>query len=353
MPRRAPRCHARAVRTARTGSRRCSQHGPAARCPPGPPPRETRGVIHEVDSALRALIEREATGTRDVEVVFDAPDQGLGGPAQRAHHRRLPLRHPRGPAPPGARAAQRVRRRPARQRPAPAAAATSSSPTWSPPGRSGPRTSTGCSPSLLACFLRHEALPAGPARPGRSPSSGCSVPLTIALPPPEDRSFADVWSALGGELKPSLDVVVSAPTWTGRVYPVGRTALEHRPRCRWVASTRLAAARDVPQPRRGGRPATAAAADAPARPAPRGSRGSGRGDRCLRPPARPARRTSRSGSGWPSSTGARTTRPRTTRSAGSTSTTRPSTGSWPGPTPLPGASASVRRARWIRRRRAR
>ena len=43
--------------------------------------------------------------------------------------------------------------------------------------------------------------------------------MTIALPPPEDRSFADVWSALGGELKPSLDIVVSAPTWTGRVYP--------------------------------------------------------------------------------------------------------------------------------------
>jgi hypothetical protein len=40
----------------------------------------------------------------------------------------------------------------------------------------------------------------------------------IALPPPEDRSFADVWSALGGELKPSLDLVVCAPTDTGRRY---------------------------------------------------------------------------------------------------------------------------------------
>jgi hypothetical protein len=38
------------------------------------------------------------------------------------------------------------------------------------------------------------------------------------LPPPEDRSFADVWSALGGELKPSLDLVVCAPTDTGRRY---------------------------------------------------------------------------------------------------------------------------------------
>jgi hypothetical protein len=37
------------------------------------------------------------------------------------------------------------------------------------------------------------------------------VPMTVALPPPEDRSFADVWTALGGELKPSIDLVVSSP----------------------------------------------------------------------------------------------------------------------------------------------
>jgi hypothetical protein len=41
------------------------------------------------------------------------------------------------------------------------------------------------------------------------------------LPPPEDRGFADVWSALGGELKPSIDVVVSAPINTGQQFEVG------------------------------------------------------------------------------------------------------------------------------------
>nr|BFE49320.1 hypothetical protein GCM10017745_27470 [Saccharothrix mutabilis subsp. capreolus] len=45
--------------------------------------------------------------------------------------------------------------------------------------------------------------------------------MTVALPPPEDRAFADVWTALGGELKPSLDVVVSAPVDSGRVFPAG------------------------------------------------------------------------------------------------------------------------------------
>jgi len=43
----------------------------------------------------------------------------------------------------------------------------------------------------------------------------------VALPPPEDRAFADVWSALGGELKPSLDVVVIAPVDTGVLFPAG------------------------------------------------------------------------------------------------------------------------------------
>jgi hypothetical protein len=74
--------------------------------------------------------------------------------------------------------------------------------------------------SLLACFLRHEALPEELVG-GALAEMGLSVPLTIALPPPEDRSFADVWSALGGELKPSLDLVVAAPTWTGRVFEAG------------------------------------------------------------------------------------------------------------------------------------
>ena len=51
--------------------------------------------------------------------------------------------------------------------------------------------------------------------------TGLEVPVTVGLPPPEDRAFADVWSALGGELKPSLDVVVVAPVQTGVVYPAG------------------------------------------------------------------------------------------------------------------------------------
>ena len=71
---------------------------------------------------------------------------------------------------------------------------------------------------------------------------GIPVPMTIALPPPEDRAFADVWSALGGELKPSLDIVVSAPVETGQTLrgrPAGHGAAAAVDRGR----RRLAAAR--------------------------------------------------------------------------------------------------------------
>ena len=58
------------------------------------------------------------------------------------------------------------------------------------------------------------------------PSSNLPVPLTVGLPPPEDRGFADVWSALGGELKPSIDVVVSAPINTGQRMELGPPVTE-------------------------------------------------------------------------------------------------------------------------------
>ena len=41
--------------------------------------------------------------------------------------------------------------------------------------------------------------------------SDLPVIINVALPVPADRNIADVWSAMGGELKPSLDLVVTAP----------------------------------------------------------------------------------------------------------------------------------------------
>ncbi len=63
---------------------------------------------------------------------------------------------------------------------------------------------------LLTCLLRQDAIPEALLTAAMADSRR-PVILSIGLPPPEDRAFADVWSALGGELKPSLDLVVTAP----------------------------------------------------------------------------------------------------------------------------------------------
>ena len=78
---------------------------------------------------------------------------------------------------------------------------------------------------LLRCFLKHDALP-DELVVGQLAETGLVVPVTVGLPPPEDRAFADVWSALGGELKPSLDIVVIAPVETGIVFEAGPPALQ-------------------------------------------------------------------------------------------------------------------------------
>lgn len=63
--------------------------------------------------------------------------------------------------------------------------------------------------AVLTGLLGHEVL--APAGSGALARLGVPIPLTVAAPPQETRSLADIWSALGGDLKPSLDVVVTAP----------------------------------------------------------------------------------------------------------------------------------------------
>ncbi|MGX5697325.1 DUF4255 domain-containing protein, partial [Agromyces soli] len=74
--------------------------------------------------------------------------------------------------------------------------------------------------ALMRCFLRYDAVPEAFVVDTLA-ETGLPAWLSVALPPPEDRAFADVWSSLGGELKPSLDVVVTAPITTGVVYRIG------------------------------------------------------------------------------------------------------------------------------------
>ena len=176
-------------------------------------------MIHEVDSALAALIEREATGTRGVDVVFDAPTKEWAGRRNAPtvdvylYDIREDLRRRERGLLNEYDGAQHVT---ARHLPPRYFKLSYLVTAWT----QRPEDEHRLLSSLLACFLRHESLPAELVT-GSLADLGMPVAVSIALPPPEDRSFADVWTALGGELKPSLDVVISAPTWTGRVYEAG------------------------------------------------------------------------------------------------------------------------------------
>jgi hypothetical protein len=78
--------------------------------------------------------------------------------------------------------------------------------------------------SLLACFLKSDRLPDDVLTDSLA-AQPYAIRTTIALPPPKDRALADLWSALGGELKPSLDLVVTAPFDAGRVLAAGPPVL--------------------------------------------------------------------------------------------------------------------------------
>jgi hypothetical protein len=190
-----------------------------SRCRTGRDKGRLKLVISEVDSALHALIEREAIGRGEVEVVFDAPTKEWAGRRNsptidvylydiredmrrrergllneydenvRVIARHLPPRHFK---------------------------LSYLLTAWT----QRPEDEHRLLSALLSCFLRFDALPED-VLTGSLAELGLPVPVTVALPPPEDRAFADVWSALGGELKPSIDLVVSAPVDTGQRYETG------------------------------------------------------------------------------------------------------------------------------------
>lgn len=74
--------------------------------------------------------------------------------------------------------------------------------------------------ALLSGFLRNPML-APDELDGVLAETDLPVYIDVGQPPSQDRSIADVWSALGGELKASLDVVVTAPIAVKRSAPMG------------------------------------------------------------------------------------------------------------------------------------
>lgn len=64
--------------------------------------------------------------------------------------------------------------------------------------------------ALLAGLVVHPSLPTD-RLPGTLGTMRLTVPMSIAIPPVRERGISELWTALGGALKPSLDLVVTAP----------------------------------------------------------------------------------------------------------------------------------------------
>jgi hypothetical protein len=181
-------------------------------------------MIHDVDESLRALVTRDALNGSGVDVAFDAPTKDwvarrnspvvslylydiredlsrrdtawvdVRGEDGRVKERRLPPRRFR---------------------------LSYLATAWT----NRPEDEHRLLAALLSGFLRHEFFPPELLR-GSLEGEETPVLLTVALPPDDERKIADTWSALGGELKPSLDVVVIAPLNIARSIEAGPPVLE-------------------------------------------------------------------------------------------------------------------------------
>jgi hypothetical protein len=109
--------------------------------------------------------------------------------------------------------------------------------------------------SLLGCFIRHERLAPAECAGGLA-QQPVALLVTTAMPLGSDRSIADVWSALGGELKPSIDLIVTAPFVVDVAQAAGPPVLEE-PRLAIVTPN---GNEDAGGSRRSGRTAAAAKA---------------------------------------------------------------------------------------------
>lgn len=179
-------------------------------------------MIQDVDRTLRSLLERDALGGSGVGISFEAPSKAWAarqnGPMVSVYlydvredpERALPqYQEVRGEV--DGRAVVVDRRMPPRMY-----ALSYLVSAWT----KRPEDEHRLLGTLLTCLLRHPLLPIVGAEP---PSS---LRMTVADLGRKERSSAELWNAFGGELRPSLDVVVTAAVDPDRHRPVGPLVTE-------------------------------------------------------------------------------------------------------------------------------
>ncbi|WP_329455848.1 DUF4255 domain-containing protein [Streptomyces sp. NBC_01497] len=166
-------------------------------------------MIHEVDALLKGLLKGGALAGADVEVSFEAPTRDWAArrnaPAfniylfdiredvKRRERGSMDVRDERGIV---------VRRR----RPPRWFRLSYLVTAWTKLPEDEHRLLS----AALATLLPHELV--APERlPDALAALGLSVPVAVSGIQAETRSLAEIWTALGGALKPSLDLVVTVP----------------------------------------------------------------------------------------------------------------------------------------------
>jgi hypothetical protein len=181
-------------------------------------------MIHDVDEALRALFVRDVLDGTDVEVRFDAPTKDWASRRNRAtlnlflydireaagerRYGEVPVRDDEGAV---------VSRRPFPRRFTLSYLVSA----WTAKAEDEHRILA----AALGCLIRADELDRTLLTGGLA-EAGEPVQVTVGAAPKSDKHATDIWPALGGELKPALDVVVTAPLWPEVAVPAGPPVLE-------------------------------------------------------------------------------------------------------------------------------
>lgn len=181
-------------------------------------------MIHEMDAAIRTLLRRDVLADSEVDIAFDAPSRQWAARQNKptvnvylydiredVERRQMDFEVVRDDD-----GMPRGRKRPPRR-----FKLSYLITAWT----QRPEDEHRLLAAVLMLFLAHDTFPTDlvpdPLRAVKLP-----LILQIGAPPPQAGAIADVWSAMGGELKPSLDLSVVIPLDPGVSLPVGPPVLE-------------------------------------------------------------------------------------------------------------------------------
>ena len=78
--------------------------------------------------------------------------------------------------------------------------------------------------AVLACFMQYDTVPDSALTPLLRDLE-TPLQVMIAYPPPENRQVSDVWSSLGGDLKPSVDLVITMAIQPDTLYEIAQAVM--------------------------------------------------------------------------------------------------------------------------------